>query len=81
MTNLEAINNLKELGHNFAVAMAQHANKDIGDKSDLMNGIAAYEVLKLKGESARIDESMDIVMRIIYDLVRDELELYAMMQK
>ena len=81
MTNLEAINNLKELGHVFAVAMVQVTSKDIGDKSDLMNGIAAYEILKLKGQMPHIDESIDIVMRIIYDLVHEELEDYALMQK
>jgi hypothetical protein len=39
-----------------------------------MNGLAAYEVLKLKGEFDWVDESVDIVLRIVYNLAKEQLE-------
>jgi len=74
MTNEEAIKNVRELGHIFAVAMTEVTGKSIEDKSDLMNGLAAYEILGLKGKWDWVDESVDKVMRIIYDLAKEQLE-------
>jgi hypothetical protein len=56
---------IRELGHVFAVAMAErgHETKD----SDLMNGLAAYHLLKLEGESARLDAAHAMVMKDITD--------------
>ena len=56
---------IRELGHVFAVALAErgHETKD----SDLMNGLAAYHLLKLEGESARLDAAHGMVMKDITD--------------
>ena len=56
---------IRELGHVFAVALAErgHKTKD----SDLMNGLAAYHLLKLEGESARLDAAHAMVMKDITD--------------
>ena len=56
---------VRELGHVFAVAMAErgHETKD----SDLMNGLAAYHLLKLEGENARLDAAHAMVMKDITD--------------
>jgi hypothetical protein len=74
MTNDEAIKNVREMGHIFAVSLTTITGKSIDDKSDLMNGLAAYEVLKLKGEFDWVDESVDIVLRIVYNLAKEQLE-------
>jgi hypothetical protein len=74
MTNDEAIKNVRELGHIFAVALTTITGKSIDDKSDLMNGLAAYEILELKGKWYWVDESVDKVMRIVYDLAVERLE-------
>ena len=56
---------IRELGHVFAVALAErgHRTKD----SDLMNGLAAYHLLKLEGENARLDAAHGMVMKDITD--------------
>ena len=61
----DAYAEIRELGHVFAVAMAErgHETKD----SDLMNGLAAYHLLKLEGESARLDAAHGMVMKDITD--------------
>jgi hypothetical protein len=61
----DAYAEIRELGHVFAVAMAErgHKTKD----SDLMNGLAAYHLLKLEGESARLDAAHAMVMKDITD--------------
>ena len=61
----DAYAEVRELGHVFAVAMAErgHETKD----SDLMNGLAAYHLLKLEGESARLDAAHGMVMKDITD--------------
>ena len=61
----DAYDEVRELGHVFAVAMAErgHETKD----SDLMNGLSAYHLLRLKGENARLDAAHDMVMKDITD--------------
>jgi hypothetical protein len=61
----DAYAEIRELGHVFAVAMAErgHETKD----SDLMNGLSAYHLLKLKGENARLDAAHGMVMKDITD--------------
>ncbi len=56
---------IKELGHVFAVALAErgHDRKE----SDLMSGLAAYHLLNLKGESARCDAAHSLVIKAITD--------------
>lgn len=61
----DAYAEVRELGHVFAVALAErgHETKD----SDLMNGLSAYHLLRLNGESARLDAAHGMVMRDITD--------------
>ena len=72
MTNLEAVEYLRGLGHIYAVALAEKGH-NIDDKSDLMNGLAAYYMLDLKGEVEMLDDSIDKVVRIVYEEVRRNL--------
>lgn len=60
---------MRDLGHGFAVALAElgHDTKE----SDLMNGLAAYHMLKLEGESARVDAAHKRVIKIITDVAFD----------
>jgi hypothetical protein len=74
MTNDEAIKNVREMGHIFAVSLTTITGKSIDDKSDLMNGLAAYEILELRGKFDWVDESVDIVLRIIYDLAMERFD-------
>jgi hypothetical protein len=77
MTDLEAIQKIRELGATFVVAVAEQTGKDADSGSDLMNGIAAYTTLSLKGLDADLDESIDRVMRIVYELVKEKLDGYT----
>jgi hypothetical protein len=72
MTNLEAIKYLRELGNIYAVALAERGH-NIDNKSDLMNGLAAYYMLDLAKEFDELDESVDKVVRIVYEEVRRKL--------
>jgi hypothetical protein len=72
MTNLQAIEYLRELGNIYAVALAEKGH-NIDDKSDLMNGLAAYYILDLAKEFDDLDESVDKVVRIVYEDVRRKL--------
>lgn len=72
MTLEEATQMLRELGNIYAVALAEKGH-NIDDKSDLMNGLAAYYMLDLAGEFNDLDDSVDKVVRIIYEEVRQRL--------
>jgi hypothetical protein len=72
MTQGQAIEMLRELGNIYAVALAEKGH-NVDEKSDLMNGLAAYYMLDLKGEFDELDESVDSVMRIVYEEVRRKL--------
>ena len=74
MNNQAALQLVRELGHIFAVALTERTGQSIDDKSDLMNGLAGYEILNLKGQSEALDKAVDIVMRIIYDLVVEKID-------
>ena len=78
MTNVDAIKMLRELGHSFVVTLIERfpdkVKADVENDSDLMNGLVAYEMLNLKGLYKDLDESVDIVMRIIYKIVKEQLE-------
>ena len=69
MTEEKAITLLKELGNIYAVALAEKGH-NIDDKSDLMNGLAAYYILDLAGEFEDLDEGVDKVVRIVHEEVR-----------
>ena len=73
MENKAATEILRELGNIYAVALAERGY-NVDDKSDLMNGLAAYYMLDLKGEFDELDESVDAVVRIVYEEVVSKLE-------
>ena len=58
---------IRELGHNFAIALAERGHDT--KESDLMNGLAAYHLLKLEGENPRLDAAHRIVLREITDIM------------
>lgn len=66
MTNQQAQSLIEELGHIYAVALAEKGH-NVDDKSPLMNGLAAYYILDLKGEFDYLDDSVDKIIRIIYE--------------
>jgi hypothetical protein len=72
MTHEEAITLLRELGNIYAVALAEKGH-NIDDKSDLMNGLAAYYMLDLAGEFEELDDSVDAVVKVVYEEVRRKL--------
>jgi hypothetical protein len=74
MTNAEAIELIRNLGNIFALAIKDQTGKKPKSKSPLMNGIVAYEYLKLKGEREDLDEAIDIVVRIVYETVVKQIE-------
>ena len=66
ISNEAAIENLRHLGRIFAESMKHVTGKDVEDDSPLMNGLVAYAYLDLKGKWDYLDESVDIVVRIMY---------------
>lgn len=72
MTLDQATDLLRELGNIYAVALAEKGH-NVDERSDLMNGLAAYYMLDLAGEFEELDESVDAVVRIIYEEVRLKL--------
>ena len=72
MTQEQALEMLRELGNIYAVALAEKGH-NVDDKSDLMNGLAAYYMLDLKGEFDELDESVDVITRIVYEEVRRKI--------
>lgn len=68
MISLEnAYDEIRELGHSVAVALAERGHEV--KESDLMNGLAAYHMLKLEGENVRLDAAHTMVMRDITDIM------------
>ena len=47
--NMSPVELVRELGHVFATVLAERGHK-IDERSPLMNGIVAYEMLSLKGD-------------------------------
>ncbi len=58
---------IRELGNTFAIALAERGHDT--KESDLMSGLAAYHILKLEGESPRLDAAHRIVLREITDIM------------
>jgi len=69
----EAQSLIEELGHIYAVALAEKGH-NVDDKSPLMNGLAAYFMLKLEGEFDYLDKAVDVICRIVYEGVREQLK-------
>lgn len=58
-----ALEEVTELGHMFAIKMAELGH-DV-QQNDLLNGLAAYSLLNLKGENKRMDAAIRLVMKEI----------------
>jgi hypothetical protein len=67
-----AINNLRVLGDNFKLDL-EARGKTTPDVGALMNGLAAYHMLNLKGEYDWLDQSVDLVMREVFDMARKQV--------
>lgn len=74
MRTQEAVENVRTLGRMFAIGLKEVTGKQIKEHSELVNGIAAYQILNLKGQWAYMDESIDVVMCIAYDLMVEHLD-------
>ena len=72
MNKQRAYENVRILGHNFALAM-DNIGKGIEDKAPLMDGLAAYKILNLQGEFDWLDASVEIVMRDVFEMVRERV--------
>ena len=72
MNKARAYENVRVLGNNFALSIAD-IGKNIDDKSPLMNGLAAYEMLNLRGVYEWLDASIEVVMRDVFDLARQRV--------
>ena len=68
-----AINNLRVLGNNFKFDLKARG-KATPDVGALMHGLAAYHMLNLKGEYDWLDESVEVVMREVFDMARSRLK-------
>ena len=74
MTNQEAIELIRNLGNIFVTVVQEQTGKKPKSTSPLMNGLVAYEYLNLKGEREDLDEAIDIVVRIVYETVVEQIE-------
>ena len=74
MTNAEAIELIRNLGNIFVTVVQEQSGKKPKSTSPLMNGLVAYEYLNLKGEREDLDEAIDIVVRIVYETVVEQIE-------
>jgi len=73
LSNKEAVANVRELGCVFVAALFA-IEKTPKDTSELMNGLVAYSQLNLKGQWDYMDESVDIVMKMIYENALEQIE-------
>jgi len=73
ITNKQAVANVRELGRVFVAALFA-IEKTPKDTSELMNGLVAYGQLNLKGQWDYMDESVDIVMKMIYENALEQIE-------
>ena len=64
---------LVDLGDIYAVALAEKGH-NIDTFTPLFNGLAAYFMLKLEGEFDYLDEAVDVICRIVYEGVREQLQ-------
>jgi len=66
MNNDTCIEVLRTLGRTFADKMRM-IGKPVDHESALMNGIAAYHILRLNGENARLDAAYKRVLKLVTD--------------
>ncbi|MGJ8660409.1 MAG: hypothetical protein ACSHXL_00090 [Bacteroidota bacterium] len=60
-------NDLEELGHLFATLMAQRGH-NIEEHTPVMNGLAAYYILDLKGLYDSLDKEVEDTINLAYDM-------------
>ena len=72
MTPAKAQDILVDLGDIYAVALAEKGH-NIDTFTPVCNGLAAYFMLKLEGEFDYLDEAVDVICRIVYENVREQL--------
>ena len=65
MKTEQAAEILEELGHIYAVALAEKGH-NIDRFTPVFNGLAAYYMLKLEGEFDFLDKAVDVICRIVY---------------
>jgi hypothetical protein len=73
MTPAKAQSLIEELGHIYAVALAEKGH-NIDTFTPVFSGLAAYFMLKLEGEFDYLDEAVDVICRIVYEGVREQLQ-------
>jgi len=64
---------LTDLGNVYVAALAERGYK-VEEDAPIFNGLAAYYMLEMKGEFEELDESVDKIVRIIYEEVVEKLE-------
>jgi len=60
-------NDLEELGHLFATLMAQRGH-NVEEHTPIMNGLAAYYILDLKGLYDSLDKEVEDAINLAYDM-------------
>ena len=67
----KAVEMVKELGHIYAVSMAERGY-NLDEHTPLMNGLAAYHMLELKNEIKDLDESIHQVVMLAYEMAVEQ---------
>ena len=67
----KAVEMVKELGHIYAVSMAERGY-NLDEHTPLMNGLAAYHMLELKNEIQDLDESIHQVVELAYQMAKEK---------
>jgi len=71
MTYEEATKNVRILGLSFQASL-EMIGKPMPDPSPLLDGIVAYQYLKLEGTFDWLDESVSVVLNNLVDKLREE---------
>ena len=66
-----AVKMVEELGHIYAVTMAERGY-NLDEHTPLMNGLAAYHMLELKNEIKDLDESIHQVVMLAYEMALEK---------
>lgn len=68
MSSDTALEVIRELGRTFADGLSQIDKPAPADTSDLWNGLAAYHLLEMAGENARLDCAHKAVVKMVTDM-------------
>ena len=66
-----AVEMVEELGHIYAVTMAERGH-NLDEHTPLMNGLAAYHMLELKNEIKDLDEAVHQVVMLAYEMALEK---------